>query len=433
MKKIIVTVCMMLFLMVTNMVFAREIMVDGVMIEYTGRPVHLMLNDEEFIPEDDEMAPIVLDNRVLVPVREVFEKLGGTVEWNASERSVSITFNLEMYEDVDLVANGEVSSIIEKNVIVLQIGDENAIVNGIKEQMDVPAKIINNKTMVPIRFVSEHTSFDVDWDEEGRIVRVSNTYPSITPIEEALVDVPAKDSRVAAEYCIPLCGDQKWSTSVIYGKQLKSGHIIVMEDQRGGRVYENDFDYSEEDGSYYDSYRIDMEFELELGTEYTVFLLDVIDKDGFKIESYSFNFKTELGTFSFVCNPSEEGQVNDVAELKSSGSIVAYIMGRSPLDVPMTNIIETGSTTEIELIEVEEARIVYEIYHNGEIFMQGSKNITDSIEIEAKEIIAAATEKKINVIGEEILVRVYCERRYQFDDTYSVQSHENSVVYKVVE
>ena len=34
--------------------------------------------------------------------------------------------------------------------------------------MDVPARLVNGKTMVPLRFLSENMGYDVDWDADSR-------------------------------------------------------------------------------------------------------------------------------------------------------------------------------------------------------------------------------------------------------------------------
>ena len=41
-------------------------------------------------------------------------------------------------------------------------------VNNTPATMDVPARLINGKTMVPLRFLSEEMGFEVAWDAESR-------------------------------------------------------------------------------------------------------------------------------------------------------------------------------------------------------------------------------------------------------------------------
>lgn len=126
---------------------------DGKIHAYNGPDVTLFLNGEIFTPSEGQMPPIIIDDRTLVPVREVFEKLGGMVEWNDSERSVKITF--------------------EEKSIKLWLNNTTAIVDDEEKTLDVPAKLINEKTMVPARFISENAGLIVDWDDATKTVLIS--------------------------------------------------------------------------------------------------------------------------------------------------------------------------------------------------------------------------------------------------------------------
>ena len=97
-------------------------------------------------------APQIVDGRTLVPVRFVSESLGAVVGWNGETREVSIMDGT--------------------NVIVLEIDSPYVEVNGKIETLDVPAQIIDNSTMVPIRFVSETLGANVAWDGETRSVTI---------------------------------------------------------------------------------------------------------------------------------------------------------------------------------------------------------------------------------------------------------------------
>jgi len=103
-------------------------------------------------PEFD-VPPIIRDGRTLIPVRAITEALGATVEWDSDTRTVTIT-------------RGDV-------VIVLRIADRTVTVNGEEIELDVPPGIMNSRTMVPIRFVSETLGAAVDWVGVGRVVIVN--------------------------------------------------------------------------------------------------------------------------------------------------------------------------------------------------------------------------------------------------------------------
>jgi N-acetylmuramoyl-L-alanine amidase len=101
---------------------------------------------------ESDVDPLIEEGRTLLPARALFEKLGGSVSWNASKREVTILY--------------------EGKTIVLTINNNIAIVNSQKVKMDVPAKIVNSRTVIPIRFVSENFGLFVEWDGAKRLVSV---------------------------------------------------------------------------------------------------------------------------------------------------------------------------------------------------------------------------------------------------------------------
>lgn len=54
--------------------------------------------------------------------------------------------------------------------VVMTIGQSTYFVNGQERAMDVPAQLMGGRTVVPVRALSESFDFTVDWDEENEIV-----------------------------------------------------------------------------------------------------------------------------------------------------------------------------------------------------------------------------------------------------------------------
>ena len=110
--------------------------------------------DREFvqIPEG-EQAPLIIDGRTLVPLRAVMEALGFEVEWEPAPQNRA-----------NLVKNGF-------NISVT-IGGEAMNVNGRYILLDVQAQLINARTMLPLRAISEATGMEVRWDRENFIVSI---------------------------------------------------------------------------------------------------------------------------------------------------------------------------------------------------------------------------------------------------------------------
>jgi len=84
-----------------------------------------------------------------VPARAVFEHLGSTVNWHAGHRQVSIFHG--------------------NDVLVMTIGSTTANLNGNNITMPTAPIIVNDSTMIPLRFPSEAFGFFVDWDSVNRI------------------------------------------------------------------------------------------------------------------------------------------------------------------------------------------------------------------------------------------------------------------------
>lgn len=122
---------------------------NGVRFEEPDQPdIKLLLDGKELTTD---VPPVIVDNRTLVPARKIFESMGAKVDWIAAERRVVITGDVK----VELV-----------------IDQKEASVDGESRTLDVPATLIDDRTMVPVRFVSECLACDVDWIPETRTVTI---------------------------------------------------------------------------------------------------------------------------------------------------------------------------------------------------------------------------------------------------------------------
>ncbi len=122
---------------------------DGSVHKYTGNILKLEVNGTEV---STDIPPVIIDNRSLVPARAVFEKLGASVKWDEVQKKVTVS--------------------LKGTEIVLTINNKKASVNQKTVELDVPAKIINNRTMIPVRFVSEQLNAKVGWYPEKNLVTV---------------------------------------------------------------------------------------------------------------------------------------------------------------------------------------------------------------------------------------------------------------------
>ena len=130
---------------------AMKLIYDGKAHTYTEKPVFLFVNGEQLKPG---MPPILFGGTTVVPARAVFEKLGAAVTWEPKTQQVFVKSDTQN--------------------IILKINDQMVEVNGEKQKSDMPAKIINGSTMIPLRFVSEKLGMAVEWDSVNRNIKINS-------------------------------------------------------------------------------------------------------------------------------------------------------------------------------------------------------------------------------------------------------------------
>jgi hypothetical protein len=108
--------------------------------------------DGQLLPTD--VPPIIQNNYTLVPLRTVAEAMELQVSWNAGT------------QEIQLAGNGV--------NIMMQIGSNQAVKNGSQIPLGVSPVIFSNRTMVPVRFVSEALGCHVVWDAAARRVNISS-------------------------------------------------------------------------------------------------------------------------------------------------------------------------------------------------------------------------------------------------------------------
>ncbi|KKO54133.1 copper amine oxidase N-terminal domain-containing protein [Paenibacillus sp. DMB20] len=105
-------------------------------------------------------SPVMIQGRVMLPMRSMFEALGAKINW--SQRTQTVT------------------AVKGSTKIVLKINAKTATINGKTVKMDVPAKNLKGATMVPVRFVSEALGEKVGWSSRTKTVTVTTgsvSYP----------------------------------------------------------------------------------------------------------------------------------------------------------------------------------------------------------------------------------------------------------------
>ena len=99
-----------------------------------------------------DTPPVIKEGRTLIPVRAITEAMGATVTWNSEEKLVTI--------------------VKDDKTIVFDLLNNITYVNDVEVAIDVPAGVMNNRTMVPLRFIAENLGLKVVWDEDTQTIEV---------------------------------------------------------------------------------------------------------------------------------------------------------------------------------------------------------------------------------------------------------------------
>lgn len=142
---------------------------------FAERDIKILVRGDEV---KSDVMPVIENNRTLVPIRVISESLGYVVLWDNDNREVKIS-----KDDKNLLLK------IDSKLISLNDGkkkDEVAI--------DAPAKIIKDRTFVPLRAVAELFGEKVNWDDNTSTVFVGDI-PETVSIEKKNKD-DSKEKKV---------------------------------------------------------------------------------------------------------------------------------------------------------------------------------------------------------------------------------------------
>lgn len=99
-------------------------------------------------------SPLEVNGRTMVPIRAIIEAMGGEVAWDEAEQKATVK--------------------LQDDVVDLWIDKNTANVNGAQTTTDTAPRLINGRTMLPLRFISESLGSDVKWDGNASKVIIIN-------------------------------------------------------------------------------------------------------------------------------------------------------------------------------------------------------------------------------------------------------------------
>lgn len=115
---------------------------DNISVSIEGRNV--VFND---------VSPTIINGRTMVPLRDVSNALGASVDWNNNTKQITIT------KDNTKVLMTLNSTILKTNNYI--------------RKMDTYPTILNSHTMIPARYIAESFGYTADWNNHTRVVSLN--------------------------------------------------------------------------------------------------------------------------------------------------------------------------------------------------------------------------------------------------------------------
>ncbi len=136
----------------------------------SAKTIQVTLDSNDVYTQDDAVIKTTLDvaayienDITMVPIRFVTEELGAMVEWNHDTKEVTLTKDSEQV----VIKIGDVNAKSVKD------GQENVFV------LNAPPVIVNDRTLVPLQFVSENLGAKVEYIEPTRQVLITDEEPAV--------------------------------------------------------------------------------------------------------------------------------------------------------------------------------------------------------------------------------------------------------------
>lgn len=101
-----------------------------------------------------DVAPLIKDGTTYVPIKYVLDAFGGQAAWNAKAKKITVTRGTTVLE--------------------LTVGKKEYMLNGAVKQSAVTPIIANNRTLVPLRLVSEQLGINVNWEKKTKTITLQS-------------------------------------------------------------------------------------------------------------------------------------------------------------------------------------------------------------------------------------------------------------------
>ncbi len=172
-----------------------------------------------------DVKPEIIDGRTMVPLRKIFEELGATVKWNDETKTVSAR-----------KSSKTVTLSIDSDELQIDKGKTDDKGNPVTETvtLEVPAQIIEGRTLVPVRAISESFGLDVDWDDDNQKVVITSDDDGDNSWKENVGSINLTELTYEGEG-VEISGNQikitKGGDFSVSGT-LKDGNIVISTEEK---------------------------------------------------------------------------------------------------------------------------------------------------------------------------------------------------------
>lgn len=207
--------------------------IENIMNSISDTQINILYNDS--VIQYQDVKPVNTDGRVMIPFRVVLESMGATVEYDDSQRLVTAK-----KDDIEIKF-----TLMDDTIYVNKNGEESTV------KMDTPMIIVEDRTLVPIRFMSEALGMQVGWDGDTETVLVmdyddyfdefESTIPNLIKTAQLGQNTKYNSENLSFEVGLDLIGSKQWDFADVSGeasgvyddnvKSINSSYDITYNDE----------------------------------------------------------------------------------------------------------------------------------------------------------------------------------------------------------
>ena len=132
---------------VRTQITRKQLEFSGILSYFTESDL-LVMADGKYL--DFDVAPSIINDRTMVPMRNIFEYFEAEIAWDGETKTI-------------LAKSGD-------DIITMQVGQKFFFINDSKVELDSPSVIVNDRTLVPVRAISEALKREVGYNANTRTV-----------------------------------------------------------------------------------------------------------------------------------------------------------------------------------------------------------------------------------------------------------------------